>query len=193
MRIENKSPTGFRLAWDLPESDSCYGASDIVIILTNRESNGKIELKSFEISSTATFFDVLRLNPGVKYDLGLQIKTKGGMAQAFGQDLSVRKKNHLEEFLLAPLSSIVVGFGCNRSLLPHTSWNYQHSTTTLDGRDTSSRCEACTSIENVGGWDALRTIKREQDFCLDKKFFSWFTRVCDSSSRGCTTHSCSYE
>ncbi|XP_052796120.1 uncharacterized protein LOC128228694 [Mya arenaria] len=89
MRIENKSPTGFRLAWDLPESESCFGAADIVIILTNRDSNGEIELKSFATPSTATYFDFLGLNPEVEYNLGLQIKAEGGTAQAFGEDLSV--------------------------------------------------------------------------------------------------------
>jgi len=36
MRIENESPTGFRLAWDLPETESCYGDGNIVILLTYR-------------------------------------------------------------------------------------------------------------------------------------------------------------
>ncbi|XP_052770744.1 angiopoietin-1 receptor-like [Mya arenaria] len=89
MRIENKSPTGFRLAWDLPESESCFGAADIVIILTDRDSNGEIELKSFATPTTATYFDFLGLNPEVKYNLGLQLKAKGGTAQVFGEDLSV--------------------------------------------------------------------------------------------------------
>ncbi|WAQ93644.1 hypothetical protein MAR_006115, partial [Mya arenaria] len=89
MRIENKSPTGFRLAWDLPESESCYGAADIVIILTNRDLNGKPEIRSFVTPSTSTYFDFLGLNPEVEYNLGLQIKAEGGTAQAFGQDLSV--------------------------------------------------------------------------------------------------------
>ncbi|XP_052796107.1 uncharacterized protein LOC128228685 isoform X2 [Mya arenaria] len=89
MRIENKSPTGFRLAWDLPESESCYGAADIVIILTHKGPTGEIQIKSFETPSTATYFDFLGLNPEVEYNLGLQIKAEGGTAQAFGQDLSV--------------------------------------------------------------------------------------------------------
>jgi len=34
VRVENKSLTGFRLAWDLPEAESCYGAAEIIIFLT---------------------------------------------------------------------------------------------------------------------------------------------------------------
>ncbi|WAQ93645.1 hypothetical protein MAR_006116 [Mya arenaria] len=100
MRIENKSPTGFRLAWDLPESESCFGAADIIIILTNRDSNGEIELKSFATPSTATYFDFLGLNPEVKYNLGLQIKAEGGTAQAFGEDLSVITRKYAIGILL---------------------------------------------------------------------------------------------
>ncbi|WAQ93654.1 hypothetical protein MAR_006125 [Mya arenaria] len=89
MRIENKSPTGFRLAWDLPETESCYGKADIVIILTFKDSTGEIQIKSFETRSTASFFDFLGLDPEVEYNLGLQIKADGGTAQQFGEDLSV--------------------------------------------------------------------------------------------------------
>ncbi|WAQ93657.1 FER-like protein [Mya arenaria] len=89
MRIENKSPTGFRLAWDLPETESCYGKADIVIILTFKDSTGEIQIKSFETPSTASFFDFLGLDPEVEYNLGLQIKADGETAQQFGEYLSV--------------------------------------------------------------------------------------------------------
>ncbi|WAR20780.1 hypothetical protein MAR_014754 [Mya arenaria] len=110
MRIENKSPTGFRLAWDLPESESCFGAADIVIILTDRDSNGEIELKSFATPSTATYFDFLGLNPEVKYNLGLQLKAEGGTAQAFGEDLSVvTPKQESTEVSTRAVAGIVIG------------------------------------------------------------------------------------
>ncbi|XP_052799359.1 uncharacterized protein LOC128230970 [Mya arenaria] len=89
VNIENVSPTGFRLTWQLPEPESCYGAADIVIILTHIDSNGEKEIRSFETPSTATYFDFLGLNPEVKYNLELQIKTEGGMALNLGEDLSV--------------------------------------------------------------------------------------------------------
>ncbi|XP_052809614.1 uncharacterized protein LOC128238075 [Mya arenaria] len=89
MRIEDKSPTAFRLAWDLPDSESCYGASNIVIILTFKDLNGNIQIKSFETPSTATYFDFLGLDPEVEYNLGLKIKSDGGTPQQFGEDLSV--------------------------------------------------------------------------------------------------------
>ncbi|WAQ93650.1 hypothetical protein MAR_006121 [Mya arenaria] len=73
----------------MPESESCYGAADIVIILTNRKSNGENEIRSFETPGTATYFYFLSLNPEVNYNLGLQIKTEGGTALNLGEDLSV--------------------------------------------------------------------------------------------------------
>ncbi|KAH3775749.1 hypothetical protein DPMN_177155 [Dreissena polymorpha] len=38
LRVVNKTPTGFRLQWDLPTRESCYGRADILIILSRRAS-----------------------------------------------------------------------------------------------------------------------------------------------------------
>ena len=36
IRIETKSDTGFRVAWDLPETPSCYGAADIILMILKK-------------------------------------------------------------------------------------------------------------------------------------------------------------
>ncbi|WAQ93656.1 hypothetical protein MAR_006127 [Mya arenaria] len=86
---------------------TAYNQAMLTATTTFDESNGEIELKSFEFPSTSTYLDFLGLNPAMKYHLGLQIKAEGGMAQAFGQDLSVVTPK--EESLGGVSTSTVVG------------------------------------------------------------------------------------
>ncbi|XP_052246347.1 uncharacterized protein LOC127855048 [Dreissena polymorpha] len=90
LRVVTKTPTGFRLEWDLPTRESCYGRADIVITLSRKTANGTIVLHTFFTPGTSTFFDVLGLNPETEYILGLNIKTSGGSAHGADQTLAVR-------------------------------------------------------------------------------------------------------
>ncbi|XP_052232523.1 angiopoietin-1 receptor-like [Dreissena polymorpha] len=81
LRVVNKTPTGFRLQWDLPTRESCYGRADILIILSRRNANGEEVLHTFYTQGTSTFFDILGLDPETEYTLGLNIQSQGGSAQ----------------------------------------------------------------------------------------------------------------
>ncbi|KAH3716775.1 uncharacterized protein LOC127855045 [Dreissena polymorpha] len=80
-RIVNKTPNGFRITWDLPEKQSCYGTADIVIILSRKTATSEDLLQTYYTPGTSNHFDILGLNPETEYTLGLNIQTPGTPAQ----------------------------------------------------------------------------------------------------------------
>ncbi|XP_052246346.1 uncharacterized protein LOC127855047 [Dreissena polymorpha] len=95
LRVVNKTPTGFRIEWDLPSRESCYGRADIVIILSRKNSNGQEVLHTFYTPGTSMFFDILGLTPETEYTLGLNIQSQGGSAQK--TDLAVTARTEKQE------------------------------------------------------------------------------------------------
>lgn len=78
LRIERTTTNSFRVAWDLPEKNSCYGQANVIITLVLFNDNGDPELISHEVSSTSTYFDVASLKPGTKYEVIYKTQLGGG-------------------------------------------------------------------------------------------------------------------
>ncbi|XP_052247390.1 uncharacterized protein LOC127855675 [Dreissena polymorpha] len=80
-RIVTKTHTGFRITWNLPEKQSCYGRADILIILSRKTAKGEAVLHMYYTPGTSNHFDILGLNPETEYTLGLNFQAPGTMAQ----------------------------------------------------------------------------------------------------------------
>ncbi|XP_052807066.1 uncharacterized protein LOC128236221 [Mya arenaria] len=89
LRIEHLKPTSFRLKWDLEESESCYWAPHIIIIITFKDLNGEIQMQSFEFLSTLAYFDIAGLYPEVEYNVELRLRADNGHVRQVGENLSV--------------------------------------------------------------------------------------------------------
>ena len=88
-RIEKTTAQGFRVSWDLPGEVSCYGQSEIVLVIFYME-NGKNRSESYVVSSSSTFFDILGRTPNTEYKISLGMRVVGGATLSDGTNLAVR-------------------------------------------------------------------------------------------------------
>ena len=75
--------------WDLPEKVSCYGQSEIVLVIFYME-NGRNRSESYVASGTNTFFDILGRTASTDYLVSLDMRVVGGMLLSDGINLAVR-------------------------------------------------------------------------------------------------------
>ena len=73
LRVENPTDNGIRLVWDLPETASCYGRTDIVVVLFL--SNG--ETRVIRLDDEQSYVDIIGLDSNTHYDVALNIGYDG--------------------------------------------------------------------------------------------------------------------
>ena len=73
IRIENPTDNGIRLVWDLPETVSCYGRTDIVVVVFL--SNG--ETRIIRLDDEQSYVDIIGLDPNTHYDVALKVGYDG--------------------------------------------------------------------------------------------------------------------
>ncbi|KAH3716767.1 hypothetical protein DPMN_059496, partial [Dreissena polymorpha] len=132
-RIVNNTPTGFRITWDLPEKQSCYGRADIVIILSRKTVTGEDLLQTYYTPGTSNHFDIIGLNPETEYTLGLNIQTPGTPAEQ-------------TDFLnTKTATSTADGHDGSNSTAAATTKTWDQTTSTADGHDGSNSTAAATT------------------------------------------------
>ncbi|KAL3832122.1 hypothetical protein ACJMK2_023795 [Sinanodonta woodiana] len=65
IRVAQNLPNGVRLAWEFPETESCYGMIDMGIILYMLDGTTKL----YTVSRKTNFVDIVGLNPGDNYEV----------------------------------------------------------------------------------------------------------------------------
>ncbi|KAK3588467.1 hypothetical protein CHS0354_004681 [Potamilus streckersoni] len=70
MHVAQNLPNGVRLAWDFPETESCYGRTDIGIILYMLDGTTKL----YTVSRNTNFVDIVGLNPGNNYEVAFSLQ-----------------------------------------------------------------------------------------------------------------------
>ncbi|XP_053391927.1 uncharacterized protein LOC123531687 [Mercenaria mercenaria] len=73
IRVEKNLAAGVRLVWDLPKTASCYGRTDIDIIIVN--SDGSI--RHVKVYNEGTSIDLVGLEPDKEYSISLKLGYRG--------------------------------------------------------------------------------------------------------------------
>ncbi|KAK3603134.1 hypothetical protein CHS0354_042956 [Potamilus streckersoni] len=83
IRVAKSNSNGVRLEWDLPKTESCYGRTDIVVILYLKDGSTKV----YTVSRNTTFLDIIGLDPDKGYtaafSLGYGEQRMGNMQFSF--------------------------------------------------------------------------------------------------------------
>ncbi|KAL3832344.1 hypothetical protein ACJMK2_023996 [Sinanodonta woodiana] len=83
IRVAKSNSNGVRLEWDLPKTQSCYGRTEIVVILYLKDGSTKV----YTVSRNTTFVDIIGLDPEndyrVNFSLGYGEQRMGNMPFSF--------------------------------------------------------------------------------------------------------------
>ncbi|KAL3832350.1 hypothetical protein ACJMK2_024002 [Sinanodonta woodiana] len=83
IRVAKSNANGVRLEWDLPKTQSCYGRTEIVVILYLKDGATKV----YTVSRNTTFVDIIGLDPErdykVNFSLGYGEQRMGNMPFSF--------------------------------------------------------------------------------------------------------------
>ncbi|KAL3832351.1 hypothetical protein ACJMK2_024003, partial [Sinanodonta woodiana] len=83
IRVAKSNYNGVRLEWDLPKTQSCYGRTEIVVILYMKDGSNKV----YTVSRNTTFVDIIGLDPEkdytVAFSLGYGEQTMGHVPFSF--------------------------------------------------------------------------------------------------------------
>ncbi|KAK3603169.1 hypothetical protein CHS0354_043002, partial [Potamilus streckersoni] len=83
IRVAKNNANGVRLEWDLPKTESCYGRTDIVVILYMQDGSTKV----YTVSRNTTSVDIIGLDPEKGYtaafSLGYGERRMGNMSFSF--------------------------------------------------------------------------------------------------------------
>ncbi|KAL4222693.1 hypothetical protein ACF0H5_018734 [Mactra antiquata] len=78
-RIHSKDDGGFRVAWTLPEKESCYGRATIsIILILGQKPDGTLITQTSYASGTATHLDFFALKPNTKYKMSIGLQAFNG-------------------------------------------------------------------------------------------------------------------
>ncbi|KAK3600804.1 hypothetical protein CHS0354_020481 [Potamilus streckersoni] len=77
IRVTENNANSVRLEWDLPETESCYGRTDIVIVLYVHDGSTKV----YTVSRNTKFVDIIGLDASRDYNVSFSLGFEG---QRFG-------------------------------------------------------------------------------------------------------------
>lgn len=107
-RIERTTSKGFRISWDLPDKISCYGQSEIVLVIFYME-NGRNRSESFVVTGSNRFFDILGRTPSTDYKISLNMRMVGGMLLRDGSSLAARTADPEGDIIRGLPGGVVAG------------------------------------------------------------------------------------
>ncbi|WAQ95012.1 FGFR2-like protein, partial [Mya arenaria] len=67
--IVNQRPDSFRIQWDVPDVQSCYGSAPIIIYVNLKNSAGEETRLDYHLSSFTRYLDVANLLPDTEYSV----------------------------------------------------------------------------------------------------------------------------
>ncbi|KAK3603167.1 hypothetical protein CHS0354_042999 [Potamilus streckersoni] len=73
IRVTENNAKGVRLEWDLPETESCYGRTDIIIILYMQDGSTKV----YTVNRHTRFIDITGLDPSRNYRVAFSLGYEG--------------------------------------------------------------------------------------------------------------------
>ncbi|WAR11025.1 FGFR1-like protein [Mya arenaria] len=76
IRIDERLPNGARLVWDIPDTPSCFGKVEIVLVVFL----GNGQTRTIQVNSEQTSVDIVGLDPDEEYRVSLRISRSYGNA-----------------------------------------------------------------------------------------------------------------
>ncbi|WAR10657.1 FGFR1-like protein [Mya arenaria] len=73
IRIDERLPNGARLTWDIPDTPSCFGKVEIVLVVFL----GNGQTRTIQVNSEQTSVDIVGLDPDEEYRVSLQVGYDG--------------------------------------------------------------------------------------------------------------------
>ncbi|XP_060570888.1 angiopoietin-1 receptor-like [Ruditapes philippinarum] len=72
IRIESPTTDGFRVAWDIPKTASCYEKTETVLILLKKD--GKDPIQTYYTSGSSKYYDITGLDSATEYQVNFGMK-----------------------------------------------------------------------------------------------------------------------
>ncbi|XP_052813767.1 uncharacterized protein LOC128240857 [Mya arenaria] len=93
IRIDERLPNGARLVWDIPDTPSCFGKVEIVLVVFL----GNGQTRTIQVNSEQTSVDIVGLDPDEEYRVSLRVGYDGtDLASLPYTFKTAEKENHLQ-------------------------------------------------------------------------------------------------